>query len=218
MADPTPSKDQERTDNSPTSGLWAKLKRPTNLYILKRSKMTQIHITDFAVFTKMVNVHVNTILKHDPGQKLTDWYSLWQQWLDDNLMETTTLHMVSVIIEFPTKTNKSVARFILEHLPVLDRYLNITGVTRDNDPLVDIRAPYLLNTVTGTKPQSSYSEQLEDNPYAILGNLNEEEADDLNKEADLDETALGPPIEEIDHEDLQTQDEQIKNPDPAETT
>ena len=137
MAELTPHMDEEQKDNSLTPGKRAKIKRPTNPYTIKPSKMVQIRITDFPAFVQMVNVHVNVILKHDPGQKSTDWYGLWQQWLDDELLEATTLHMVSVIIEFPqnkNKTNKTVARFLLEHLPVLDRYLNNTGTTRDNHP------------------------------------------------------------------------------------
>ena len=128
-----------RTDEEP--------KRPSNPYSLKRSKMEQIRITDFKIFVELINGHVNTILRHDPGQKSAAWYGLWKQWLDDDLSQATTLHMISVVIDFPPKekkTHKSVSRFILEHLSVLDRYLHVPGQTRDDDPLVKITACYIL--------------------------------------------------------------------------
>ena len=87
-----------RTDEEP--------KRPSNPYSLKRSKLEQIHITDFKIFIKLINGHVNTILRHDPGQKSAAWYGIWKQWLDDDLLEASTLHMVSVIVDFPPKKRK----------------------------------------------------------------------------------------------------------------
>ena len=114
MATPTPDNDQERPDNSPPE---TNPTRPTNPYSLKRSKMVEIRITDFPSFIQMVNRHVNTVLLHDPGQKLAVWYGLWKQWLDDDLSQATTLHMISVVIDFPPKekkTHKSVSRFILD--------------------------------------------------------------------------------------------------------
>ena len=86
--------------------------------------MVQIRTIDFTLFIKMVNGHVKSILLYDPGQKSAAWYGLWKQWLDDNLLEATTLHTVSVVIDFPpteNKTHKGVSRYILEHLSVLDR-------------------------------------------------------------------------------------------------
>ena len=221
MTDRTPTMDEERKPNSLTTA--KKTKRPTNPYTIKASEMVQIRITDFPAFVQMVNVHVNTILQHDPGQKSTDWYGLWQQWLDDELLEATTRHMVSVIIEFPpnkTKTNKAVARFLLEQLPVLDRYLKITGATREEDPLVDIREPYIIDTPTVTAPIKNTSPNYhENNPYALLDDLNEEATavDEMN-------TSLGPPIEEMDTDDIQNIDTAIEqlelppNESPTETS
>ena len=78
--------------------------------------------------------------------------------------------MVSTIIEFPpnkNQTNKTVARFILEHLPVLDRYLNITGATSDEDPLVNIRELYIVATPAATAPIKNPSpKHLENNLYS----------------------------------------------------
>ena len=93
-----------RTDKEP--------KRPSNPYSLTRAELVQIRITEFNSFIKMINGHVNTILDHDPGQKSAAWYGLWKQWLDDDLLEASTLHMVSVIVDYPPsekKTNRGVS-------------------------------------------------------------------------------------------------------------
>ena len=76
-------------------------KRPINPYSLKRSKKVEIRITDFPAFIKMLNGYVNIILTHDPGQRSTAWFTLWQQWVEDDLLEATTFHMVSVVVDFP---------------------------------------------------------------------------------------------------------------------
>ena len=199
MAELTPVKDQERavTSINLPPPLRAKTKRPVNPYSLKRSKRVEIRITDFPSFIKMVNGHVNTILTHDPGQKSASWYSTWQQWIEDDLLEATTLHMISVVVEFPPteiKTHKSVSRFILEQLNVLDRYLHVPFQTRDDDPLVKISAPVIskaaqIENAPSTPPSTT---KPDNNSFAIL--------EDLEEEAKSVATSLGPPISEIEPE------------------
>ena len=96
---------------------------------LKQSKIVQICITDFPNFIKMVTEHINTILHNNPGQKLTARYGLWQPWLDDDLLDAINLHIISVVIDFPTtgnKTHKHVAQFILEELVAFDQFTTCT--------------------------------------------------------------------------------------------
>ena len=112
MAKLTPTKGPDRAVTginempSPTQG---PPKRPINPYSLKRSKKVQIRIIDFPAFIKMLNGYVNIILTHDPGQRSTAWFTLWQQWVEDDLLEATTFHMVSVVVDFPP-TEKSLTK------------------------------------------------------------------------------------------------------------
>ena len=192
MAELTPTKDPERavtSINDMPPPLTEKPKRPINPYSLKRSKRVEIRITDFPAFVKMVNGHVNTILTHDPGQKSTHWYSVWKQWIEDDLLQATTFHMISVVVDFPPtgkKTHKTVSRFILEQLTVLDRYLEIPFATKHDDPLVKISAPYIYaNTQTDTKPDATRN----NNPFAIL--------EQLEDEPTIEDTPPERPIEEL---------------------
>ena len=54
----------------PPPSLNSRSKRSANPYSIKRSNMVQIHITNFLSFIKIVNGHINTMLRHDPDKNL----------------------------------------------------------------------------------------------------------------------------------------------------
>ena len=127
--------------------------------------------------------------------------------------------MISVIVDFlpkDNKTNKTVARFILDKLPILSRYMNIHLGTSDDRPKVNLCRPIVEKgqlkltppTVTDNNKNlkspddkenlksppnvSSSPNPLENNPFASLAESDDEKSNNL----------LGPPIEDLEDESL----------------
>ena len=126
--------------------------RLQNQYTIRMSKFRQIRIEHFPKFVQMVDSYLRTILRHDPTLEQQDWYGLWAQWVDDDILQAVNLHMVAVTIEFPSKekkSNKSVGKYILDRLPILNKYMKIPTQTRHEDPILQLTGPIL------TKPNTA---------------------------------------------------------------
>ena len=94
------------------------------------STTTRIH--NISVFISIIDDYIMTIFSNDHTCTTTDWYSLWKEWLDEDILMVTTLHIVSVEIDYPTNqdiTIKRVAIFLLGKNPLLQRYILIAGKT-----------------------------------------------------------------------------------------
>ena len=148
---PKISDDGEQTKIAATSQHDRDSNRPKNPYSLWLAKFRQIRIEDFPKFVHMVDSYLKTIVRHDPSVKQHDWYALWEQWVDDDILQAVNLHMVTVTIEFPSKerkTNKTVAKYILNRLSILDKYMKIPPQTRHDDPILELTAPILTNIIS----------------------------------------------------------------------
>ena len=99
---------------------------PANRYSMKKSKVHMNNrITDINTFLSIAADYIQILVKHDEYLKKEPWYALWLVWMDEGILNKSTLHVVSVIVDLPptsAKSNKSVGTYILAKLTVLNRY------------------------------------------------------------------------------------------------
>ena len=146
----TPTKDQAKSHPKSTYDANKSASRPSNPYTMRKSeKSSTTRILNISDFIFIVDDFIMTIVSHDYSQTKTGWYSLWKEWLDEDILTATTLHMVSVEIDYPSNqdiTIKRIALYILDKIPILHRYISIPGKTRPDDPLCHHTKPTLIGT------------------------------------------------------------------------
>ena len=95
--------------------------RPANLYSVKKSRVHMNNrFTDINTFLSIVADYIQILVKHDEYLKKEPWYALWLVWMDEGILNKSTLHVISVIVDLPlmsVKSNKSVGTYILTKLP-----------------------------------------------------------------------------------------------------
>ena len=115
-----------------------------NPYIKRDKEGTQQRYTDINVLLSTMSEYLTQLVHHNASLKDTSWYSLWQSWIEEGILQKPTLHMTSVIVDFPhgkNKSNKTVGEFILQQFPILKRFMIIPSRTRDNDPWLYLHEP-----------------------------------------------------------------------------
>ena len=136
--------------NTPTHN--QNLNRIANPYSIKKEKQgTKERYTDINVLIRAISEYLDIIVRYNTSLKDDSWYTLWQSWIEEGILQNPSLHMVSVIIEFPpteTKSNKSIGEFMLQKFPILSRYITIPPRTRDYDPWLYLNKPILSTTPT----------------------------------------------------------------------
>ena len=202
----TPPDEGETTKIAATTGHDNDSTRPKNPYSIRLAKFRQIRIEDFSKFVHIVDNYLKTIVRHDPFVKQHDWYSLWAQWVDDDILQAVNLHMVAVTIKFPSKerkTNKTVGKYILDRLSILDKYMKIPPQTRHEDPILQLTGPILTNIISDNyavkstdNPDFNPISQYDNNPFNILRNedkisLNDKNSgDNLKDMEEMEELAI----------------------------
>ena len=133
--------------------------RGGNPYTVRKSKTTtKNRITDIGTFLNIAANYVDILLRNDKTLESEPWYDLWETWIEEGLLEDATLHMISVIVELPPtvkKTNKSVALFILQKIPILERYMMIPSQTRDSDPWLHTTRPIIMRKTAEMQPKEN---------------------------------------------------------------
>ena len=133
-----------------------------NPYSLKKSKVhTNNRFNNINTFLSIVTDYVNIIVEHDESLKQKPWYGLWLLWIEDGILNKPTLYVASVIVDLPPtveKSNKSVSTYILDKLPVLERFTSIPKQTKDKDPILHLTRPTVKNLskpIFQNKPSTS---------------------------------------------------------------
>ena len=120
-----------------------------NPYSLKKSKVhTNNRFNNINTFLSIVTDYVNITVEHDESLKQEPWYALWLLRIEDGILNKPTLHVASVIVNLPPtidKSNKYDGTFILDKLPVLERFMRIQKQTKDKDPILHLTRPTVKN-------------------------------------------------------------------------
>ena len=116
---------------------------------LKRDRNgTKNRIKDINILIRAASEYLNILINHDFSLKKESRYTLWESWVEDGILGNPTLHMASVIVDFPpseSKSIKSLGEFIIHKLPPLSRYIYIPKLTRAHDPWLYLNEPIYGN-------------------------------------------------------------------------
>ena len=123
----------------------AKINRTTPRSAFKKDTTgTRDRIQDINILIRAVSEYLNILVTSDNALKQEPWYPLWESWIEEGILQNPTLHMVSVIVDFPVKemkSIKSVGEHILHQIPPLSRLIYIPNRTRPNDPWLYLNEP-----------------------------------------------------------------------------
>ena len=85
-----------------TSSLPKSSGRPNNPYALTGSQSVEtIRIENITAFVAIVNEYIDIISSSGEFTQMP-WWTVWKEWLDDDLLLATDLHMVAVTVDFQT--------------------------------------------------------------------------------------------------------------------
>ena len=166
MTEPTPAEAPPPATSRSLTPRRRTPKRPVNPYTLKKSSKTMNEdwrldgFDEFMTFITTINDYINIISTHKDCS-MEAWHLLWTDWLADDIMTASNLHMIAITVDFPENAeqhHKSVAEHILKQLPILNGHLIIPKRTRDLDPLCYHNSPVV----------TSLPDALDNNPFQLL--------------------------------------------------